>query len=171
MRPGRYQVRGDILINAPIERVFDVASDPRMVPQYADEIARIDVLERRCEREAIVRSILKLGPLRLAFRYRDRYRRPRMYAGFQERGLLRGYFSFSFRAEGQRTRVRHVEGLESLVPGLALLVVLFFFRLLGRGDLTVELARLADLASAVSRQASPAIAPSPVSDSGPSPVS
>ena len=146
MRPGRYQVRGEILIDAPMERVFDVASDPRLVPRYADEIARIDVLQRSSEQEAIVCSVLKLGPLRLRFRYRYRYRRPRMYAGLQDRGLLRGYFSFSFRPEGASTRVQHVEGLESNVPGLAKLAGFIYFRLLGRGDLAAELARLADLA-------------------------
>src|SRR5687767_923927 len=100
MRMWRHQVRATLAIEAPIERVFDVATDPQLVPRYADEIARIDVLDRPNSMEAAVRSLLKVGPLRLPFRYCYRYRRPRQYSGFQiGRWPLRGYFVFSFRSQ------------------------------------------------------------------------
>lgn len=146
MRRRRCQVRGQAVIDAPIERVFDVASDPDMVPRYADEIARVDVLERRGDGDAIVRSVLKLASLRVPYRYRYSYRRPRMYAGEQQGGwLLRGYFAFSFKRRGEQTIVRHVEGLESRVPGLAAIAGFVYFRLLGRGNLIPELEHLAEL--------------------------
>lgn len=146
MRRGRWQVRDEILIDAPIERVFDVATNPQLVPKYADEIARIDVVEHISAREAVVRSVLKLGPLRMPCRYRYRYRRPRMYSGVQEGAkLMRGYFAFSLREEGSGTRVRHVEGIESGLPGLARLAGFVYFGLLRRGALEPELRRLAEL--------------------------
>lgn len=43
--------------------------------------------------------------------------------------------------------MRHVEGLESRVPGLAWLAGVAYFRLMGRADLRPELERLAALAT------------------------
>lgn len=151
----RYQVRARALIPAPVERVFDVASDPALIPLYADEIDRIDLLRRRGDGQAIVRSWLRLFGMKIAYRYRYRYRRPRSYSGVQAgRALVRGYFIFSFRPQGQSTVVQHVEGLESAVPGLALLAGTIYFRLLGRGDLRPEVERLAQLVNERFRKAS-----------------
>jgi hypothetical protein len=75
MRRRRYQVRDELVISATPERIFDVATDASLVPLYADEIHSIDVLERN-DRNASVRSVLKVAGMRIPFRYRYHYRRP-----------------------------------------------------------------------------------------------
>ena len=147
MKTRRYQVSERVLVGAPAERVYAVAADPETVPRYAAEVERIEVLERLGTRAARVRSHLRVAGVRLVFPYRYRYSPPRAYSGVQEGGaLLRGYFTFSFRAEGARTLVSHTEGLLSSVPGLARLAGLVYFRLLGRGGMRRELAELKRLA-------------------------
>jgi hypothetical protein len=147
MRRRRYQVRDELVISATPERIFDVATDASLVPLYADEIHSIDVLERN-DRNASVRSVLKVAGMRIPFRYRYHYRRPRAMAGFQEgRSPVIGFFWFTFKASQGKTRVTHAEGIQSRVPGLAWLCGVIYFRLLGRGNLRPELQRLAALAT------------------------
>jgi uncharacterized protein YndB with AHSA1/START domain len=142
-RTYRYVERAEVEIAAPIGRVYAVSTDPTLVPRYAHEVASIDVLERPDERTAIVCSHLHLGPARVGFRYRYRYRPPTHYIGVQlGRGLVRGYFTFAFEARGGATLVSHAEGVISKVPGLALMVGLVYFRALGGGGLRGELERL-----------------------------
>jgi carbon monoxide dehydrogenase subunit G len=151
MKSWRYQVREQVEVSAPVERVYAVAADPESVPRYAAEVARIEVVERIGPHAVRVRSHLRIGGLRLVFNYRYRYSPPRGYSGVQEGGaLLRGYFTFSFRGEGARTTVvSHTEGILSPVPGLARLAGLVYFRLLGRGGMKRELAMLKQLAESV----------------------
>ena len=147
MKTRRYQVSEQVEVGAPVERVYAVAADPETVPRYAAEVERVEVLERIGSREARVRSHLRVAGLRFVFPYRYRYNPPRAYNGVQEgSALLRGYFTFSFRAEGARTLVSHTEGILSPVPGLARLAGLLYFRLLGRGGMRREMAELKRLA-------------------------
>ena len=135
-----YMVREQVEIDAPVERVYAVAADPEIVPTYAAEVERIEVVERPDEHAAVVRSHLRIGGLRFAHLYRYHYRAPTNYSGVQEGGrLLRGYFSFTFQPQGERTIVTHVEGISSPVPLLARLVGFVYFRLLSRGGLSEEL--------------------------------
>lgn len=146
MKLWRYQVRDQIEIGAPVEQVYAVAADPEIVPSYASEIARIEVLERLNDHLALVRSHLRVCKLRFAYLYRYHYRPPTHYSGRQEHGrLLRGYFSFTFQSRDGRTVISHAEGILSPVPGLAGLVGFIYFRLLSRGGLKEELRALKNL--------------------------
>ena len=143
----RYNSCERIEIDAPVEQVYAIASDPEMVPRYAPEIRRIEVVQR--ERNAteqqslLVRSYFTVGGRTFPTLYRYVYRAPRHYSGIQVRGsLLRGYFRFSFTAQGDGTIVSHCEGMLSRVPGLAQVAGLFYFRLLSRGGIEQELRRL-----------------------------
>ena len=143
MRERRYQVVERVEIEAPVERVYEVASDPSLVPVYAPEIVRIEHLENIGEGVELVRSHIKVGPFTLAHKYRYLYRPPTSYAGVQEGGgLYRGYFSLSFRARGGATVVTHVEGLLSRVPGLARALGVLYFRVMARGGVGEELEKL-----------------------------
>jgi uncharacterized protein YndB with AHSA1/START domain len=142
-RTYRYVERAEVEIAAPIGRVYAVSTDPTLVPRYAHEVASIDVLERPDERTAIVCSHLHLGPARVGFRYRYRYRPPTHYIGVQlGRGLVRGYFTFAFEARGDATVVSHAEGVVSKFPGLAALAGFVYFRALGGDGVHGELERL-----------------------------
>lgn len=139
----RYQICERLEINAPVERVYTVASDPEIVPSYAPEIARIEVLERLSEHLVLVKSYLKVAGLTLSHLYRYHYRPPTHYSGVQEGGkVLRGYFSLTFRAQGNRTVVSHTEGILSIVPCLAWVVGLIYFRVIARGGAEKELGGL-----------------------------
>ena len=152
MTVARYRVRGRIEIDATPGEVYAIAADPAMVPLYAPEVERIEVIERIGERESRVRSRLRIGPFRRADVYRYRYVRGRSYAGIQERGrLFRGYFAFSFVPCGGRTVVTHVEGIASAVPGLARFLGFVYFRVLARGGIGEELRRLKGLVEERSR--------------------
>ena len=148
----RYQTCKTIDINASIEHVYAIASDPKMVPSYAPEVRKIEVLKDVGDESLLVRSYFNLGGLTFPSLYRYHYRRPRYYAGIQERGrLLRGYFRFSFAAEGDRTSVSHTEGILSSVPGLARIAGIIYFRLLSRRGMEQELRRLKALVEWASR--------------------
>lgn len=143
MKKWRYQVREKIEVEAHVERVYEIATDPAKVPAYAPEVARIDLLETLDARTRLVRSHLKIGRFTFASLYRYHYRPPTHYGGAQADGrLLRGYFSLTFEPRGGRTLVTHVEGVQSPVPFLARLAGLLYFRVLARGGVGEELQRL-----------------------------
>jgi hypothetical protein len=143
MNVWRYQICERLEIDAPVERVYDLASDPEIVPAYAPEIARIEVLRRLSEHLVLVRSYLKVAGLTRGFLYRYHYRPPTHYSGVQEgASLLRGYFTLSFRSCGDGTSVSHTEGVVSRVPLLAWIVGFIYFHVLARGGMEEELGRL-----------------------------
>ena len=142
----RYQIGERLEIDAPVEQVYALASDPVMVPSYAPEIARIEVVRRLNEHTILVRSYLKVARLTFCFLYRYHYRPPVHYSGVQEGGgLLRGYFNLSFRSCGSGTMVAHTEGILSPIPLLAWFVGFIYFRLVARGGMGDELGRLKNL--------------------------
>ena len=154
MSERRYQVVERIEVEAPVEKVYEVASDPALVPVYAPEIVRIEQLENIGEGVELVRSHIKVGPFTFAHKYRYRYRPPTSYAGVQEGGgLYRGYFSLSFRASGEaKTVVTHVEGILSHVPGLARALGVLYFRVMARGGARDELEKLKHLVESKSKE-------------------
>jgi uncharacterized membrane protein len=56
----RYQVSENVHIDAPVEHAYEIASDPELVPSYAHEIDRIEIVERFTEHRVLVKSYLKL---------------------------------------------------------------------------------------------------------------
>ena len=140
MKVRRYQTREEVLIDAPVERVYAVAADPEAVPLYAPEVERIEVLEKLGEHAVLVRSHLKVARLSFSFLYRHHHRPPLHYSGVQEGGRFwRGYFTLTFRPSGQATIVSHTEGIISAIPGLARLIGFLYFRVLARGGVSEEL--------------------------------
>src|SRR5437762_13263043 len=110
----RYQIGERLEIEAPVARVYDFAANPELVPSYVPEIARIEVVRRLSAHMVLVRSYLKVARLTFGFLYRYHYRPPTHYSGVQEGGgLLRGYFTLSFRSSGNKTVVSHTEGVLS----------------------------------------------------------
>ncbi|MDQ3816362.1 MAG: hypothetical protein M3362_01570 [Acidobacteriota bacterium] len=143
----RYQIRERLEIDAPVEQVYALASNPEIVPCYAPEIARIEVVRKLSEHRVLVRSYLKVARVTFGFLYRYHYRPPTHYSGVQEGGgVVRGYFTLSFRACGRRTIVSHTEGVLSPIPLLSWVVGFIYFRLMARGGLGEELGRLKGLA-------------------------
>ena len=142
----RYQICERLEIDAPIEQVYGLASDPKVVPSYAPEITRIEVVRRLSEHLVLVKSYLKVVWLTFGFLYRYHYHPPTHYSGVQEGGgLLRGYFILSFRSCGSGTTVSHTEGVLSPVPLLAWISGFIYFRILARGGMGAELSRLKNL--------------------------
>lgn len=142
----RYQAHERVEINAPIEQVYAVTADPEIVPFYALEIARIDLVKRLSPHSILAKSHLKIARLIFARLYRYHYHPPTHYSGVQEDGrLLRGYFSFSFQKQDHRTIVSHTEGIMSSIPCLAAIAGFIYFRILSRGSLAEELKRLKHL--------------------------
>jgi hypothetical protein len=142
----RYQIRERLEIDAPVERVYALASDPEIVPSYAPEIARIEVVRRLSEHMVLVRSHLKVARLIFGFLYRYHYHPPTHYSGVQEGGgLLRGYFTLSFRSCGSGTTVCHTEGILSPIPLLAWVAGFIYFHIMARGGIGEELGRLKSL--------------------------
>jgi hypothetical protein len=143
MNVWRYQTAEQLEIDAPVEAVYAVASDPAAVPAYAPEIARIEVLERFSENRALVRSRLKVAGLKFDCLYRYHYRPPTHYSGVQAKGkFLRGYFNLTFESRAGRTSVSHTEGILSPIPCLAWVAGFVYFRILARGGMGAELNRL-----------------------------
>jgi hypothetical protein len=143
MKIRSYQVTEEIEVCAPVEEAYAIASDPEIVPSYAQEIARIELIQRLDEHRALVRVSLRVFKLTLTYLYRYHYRSPTHYGGTQERGrLLRGYFSFTFKSRGDRTVISHSEGLLSPVPWLAGVVGFVYFRVLSHQGLREELRNL-----------------------------
>ena len=146
MNVWRYQICESLEIDAPVERAYALASDPEMVPSYAPEIARIEVVRRLSEHLVLAKSYLKVAGLTHGFLYRYHYRPPTHYSGVQEGGsLLRGYFTLSFRPCGEGTSVSHTEGFLSPVPLLAWIVGFIYFNIVARGGMGEELGRLKNL--------------------------
>jgi hypothetical protein len=149
MNVWRYQICARLEIDAPVEQVYILASNPEIVPSYAPEIARIEVVRRLSEHMILVRSYLKVARLTFGFLYRYHYRPPMHYSGVQEGGgLLRGYFTLSFRSCGSGTTVSHTEGVLSSLPLLAWIVGFIYFRIMARGGMGEELSRLKKLVEA-----------------------
>ena len=147
MNVWRYEIRESLEVAAPCEQVYALASDPEVVPAYAPEVARIEVVRRLSEHLVLVRSYLKVAGLTRGFLYRYHYRPPAHYSGVQEGGwLLRGYFTLSFRPCAGGTTVSHTEGVLSPVPLLAWVGGFIYFRVLARGGMGEELGRLKHLA-------------------------
>jgi hypothetical protein len=142
MKVRRYQVRGEIVIEAPIDRVYAIAADPALVPSYAAEVVRIERVKSFSERVVLVKSHLRIAKLTMSFLYRYHYVPPTHYSGVQQAGLFRGYFTFTFSPQGGGTIVSHTEGIFSRFPGLAWLVGFIYLRVLARGGMTEELAKL-----------------------------
>jgi hypothetical protein len=146
MKMWRYEVTDQIEVSAPVEEVYAIATDPQIVPSYAPEIARIELLQRLDERRVVVRSYLRVCKLTFIYLYRYHYLQPTHYSGVQERGsLLRGYFTFTFQSKGDRTVISHAEGILSPVPCLARLVGFVYFRGLTHQGLRAELRNLKNL--------------------------
>jgi hypothetical protein len=117
-----------------------------MVPCYAPEVARIEVVRRLGDHTILVGSHLKVARVTVGFLYRYHYRPPTHYSGVQHQGgLLRGYFTLSFRPHGTGTLVSHAEGMLSPVPLLAWVVGFIYFRVIERGGMKDELAGLKNL--------------------------
>jgi|SRR5215216_235867 len=139
----RYTQRGQIEINAPVEQVYAVATDPTMVPLYVPEITRIEVLQKLPSGEELVRSHIKVGRFSIPYLYRYRYIPFKYYGGVQEYGrIFRGYFGLRFRRRGDKTRVIHTEGIVSSLPGMAWVVGFIYFGILARCATGEELNRL-----------------------------
>ncbi len=146
MNVWRYQLCECLEINAPLEQVYSLASNPEMVPSYVPEIAHIEEVRRLSEHLVLVRSYLKIAWLRFGFLYRYHYRPPTHYSGVQEgRGLWRGYFTLSFSSCESGTTVSHTEGVLSPIPLLAWVVGFIYFRVIARGGMEEELSRLKKL--------------------------
>jgi uncharacterized membrane protein len=142
----RYTVREEIEINAPVQQVYAVATDPALVPRYVPEITRIEVLQRLNDNQHLVRSHIKVGWFSIAYLYRYRYIPSKYYGGVQEKGkLFRGYFGLRFRPREEKTVVIHTEGIESSIPGMAAMIGFIYFRVLARGATCGELKRLKEL--------------------------
>ena len=142
----QYKISESQKIAAPIEQVYALASDPEIVPSYAPEIARIEVVRRLSGHVVLVRSYLKVSRLTFSFLYRYHYHPPTHYSGAQEgRGLLRGYFTLRFQPRGSGTAVSHTEGVLSPIPLLAWVVGFIYFRMIARGGMGEELGRLKSL--------------------------
>ncbi len=139
----RYTVREEIEIDAPVEQVYAVATDPAIVPRYVPEITRVEVLQSLADGQQLVRSHIKVGRFSFAYLYRYRYIPAKYYGGVQESGrLFRGYFGLRFRPRGDKTQVIHTEGIVSPIPGMASVVGFIYFRILARGATGEELQRL-----------------------------
>jgi hypothetical protein len=146
MNVWRYQTHERVEVSAPIEQVYAVAADPEIVPSYALEVARIEMVKRLSPHLVLARSHLKIAGLIVARLYRYHYHPPTHYSGVQEDGkLLRGYFSFSFQMRDGRTIVSHTEGIMSAIPCLASVAGFIYYRILSRGGLAEELERLKHL--------------------------
>jgi hypothetical protein len=152
-----YEQRAKITIAAPIERVYAIASDPLVVPCYADEIRRIEILSDDGRGGREVRSHIRVLGLTIPFRYRYWYRPPLHYGGVQARGsLVQGYFTLRFRALNENTtEVEHVEGIVSRIPLLETIVGWAWFALLSRDGVAAELAKLKQLVEGLPTSASP----------------
>ena len=146
MNVWRYQISKSLEIDAPVEQVYALASDPKMVPSYAPEVARIDVVRRLSEHIVLVKSYVNVAGLTCGFLYQYHYRPPKHYSGVQEGGgLLRGYFTLSFKSCGRGTTVSHTEGLLSPIPLLAWISGFIYFHILARDGMAEELGRLKNL--------------------------
>ena len=142
----RYETRESLEIDAPVEQVYALAANPEIVPVYAPEITRIEVVRRLSDHKVLVKSHLKVAGLTRAFLYQFHYRPPTHYSGVQEgRGPVRGYFTLRFRSRGMVTSVSHSEGILSPIPFLAWIVGFIYFRLITRGGMREELKRLKSL--------------------------
>jgi hypothetical protein len=142
----RYQICESLEIDAPVDQVYAVASNPETVPSYAPEIARIEIVKRLSEHLVLVRSYLRVAGLTCGFLYRYHYRQPTSYSGVQAGGgLWRGYFTLNFKSSGHGTTVSHTEGVLSPIPFFAWISGFIYFQMMARGGIGEELGRLKNL--------------------------
>lgn len=147
---GRFQARATRTIDASIDRVWAIAADPRSAPRFAPEIRRIEDRGPADDGDRLMRCYMRAGPIRYSALFRYRRRPTRLWSGRQVGGAwLGGYFAFVFHPCGDRTRVTHVEGVRSRVPGLARGFGWLYYRALRRRKLDRELDRLAALCGAI----------------------
>jgi uncharacterized protein YndB with AHSA1/START domain len=139
----RYQTRRSVEIAASVEQVYAFASNPEMVPRYACEIDKIEVVTRLSDQKVLVKSYLKIAGMTRAFLYVYHYRPPTHYSGVQQQGgLMRGYFTLTFRSSGSGTTVSHTEGILSPLPFVAWFVGFIYYHLMSRDGMRDELERL-----------------------------
>lgn len=146
----RYQVSRRVRIDAPRQRIYALATDPRTIPRFSREVRSLTLLDppgpiRRA------RCRIRIAPgLAVPARYRYHYRGPAAYAGVQTHApLVRSYFAFSFRDRGRAgTEVHHIEGFRASIPLLAPILGWLYFTLLNRHGLRTELDLLRLLAEA-----------------------
>lgn len=146
-RMWRYQRRATRDIPASTSQLYALASDPDRAPDISPDIDCITDLAPLDGGDRLMACDMRaMGvPYRRAFRYRRRHRK--LYAGTQHgRGIVRGYFAFSFLPRPTGTRVVHVEGIRSRIPFLAWAIGRVYYGLLARGKIERELARLETLA-------------------------
>jgi hypothetical protein len=144
----RYQVSRRVRIAAPRQRVYTLATDPRLIPRYSREVRSLRLLDPP-GRVRRARCRIRVAPgLSVPARYRYHYRPGVSYAGVQVRcPLVRSYFGFSFRdRRAGATEVLHIEGFRASVPLLAPILGWLYFTLLNRGGLRAELDLLRALA-------------------------
>jgi hypothetical protein len=140
---GSYEVSGRVTIPAAIGDVYRVATDPSLVPRYAEEIAGITKLDDGDPTAPLVCVRMRLLGTEREYRYRYYYDPPRAYGGVDaDQRMLRGYFHFDFVDVGGATEVRHREGVVSRTPLIAEAVGRLYFRAIQRGGSRKELERL-----------------------------
>lgn len=145
----RYQTKSTAEIAAPVEQVYALASNPEMVPRYAPEIDKIEVVTKLSDQKVLVKSYLKIAGMTRAFLYVYHYRPPTHYSGVQQQGgLMRGYFTLTFRSSASGTTVSHTEGISSPLPFVAWFVGFVYYHLISRDGMRDELERLRCLVEA-----------------------
>ncbi len=143
---GRFQARATRTIDAPLERVWAITADPDAAPRFAPEIRRLEDRGPADDGDRLMRCYMRAGPIRYSALFRYRRRDGRLWSGRQVgRGVLGGYFAFALHRAGDGTRVTHVEGVRSRLPGVAGTVGWIYYRVLRRRKLERELDRLAAL--------------------------
>ena len=145
----RYQTRMSVEIAAPVERVYALASNPQVVPLYAPEIDKIEVISRLSNQKVLVKSYLKIAGITRPYFYVYHYRPPAHYSGVQQQGaLMRGYFTLTFKTSARGTSVSHTEGILSPLPFVAWFIGFIYFHLISRDGMRDELDRLRTLVEA-----------------------
>lgn len=139
----QFEQRGTIQVNAPIERVYDTAVDPALVPSFVPEVTKIEPIKMLSNGQEIVRSHIRIVGITRPYLYRYTYRRPHSKSGIQEgTSLITAFFTLSFTAQDGGTLVVHTEGIKSKFPGLAPLVGWIYFRYLAPAGIDNELSML-----------------------------
>jgi hypothetical protein len=139
----RYIVSDTIVVNSSIDRAYEIASDPVMVPKYENGIVKIEVIDEISNSERLVRSHLKVLGITRPYIYRYRYSKNRHYSGHQEFGhFFRGFFSLSFKSISGGTQIYHKEGILSTWPFFASILGLIYFKVLSPSGVDSELKRL-----------------------------
>jgi carbon monoxide dehydrogenase subunit G len=105
-----------IVINAPIERVFDLIDEPSRLPDYVPGVRRVDEIQRSTERvgDSFRAHYTVLG-VAMPTRFTTiEYVKPQT-VGLQMDGALSGTYALTLKPEGRSTRVNlriqyHIKG-------------------------------------------------------------